>query len=260
MSTGTAQQPPPGVDPSRAQSALPPNTLIILPVRQTVMFPGLMLPLAIGRPPSIAAAQEAVRSERMLGVVLQTDPAVEDPAADQLHRVGTAAQILRYVTAPDGTHHVICRGVRRFRITDFLPGYPFLLARIEEIGVAEVRTPEIEARMSLLKSRAREAIGLLPNVPPELVGAIESLDSASALADFVAGLLDARPIEKQEVLETFDVRERLDKVLRLLTQRIEVLKLSKEIGEQTQESLSSQQREHILREQLRQNSTRARRG
>ena len=113
-------------------------------------------------------------------------------------------------------------------------------------------TPEIEARVRLLQERAREALQLLPNVPPELAAAIENLDSPSALADFIAGIMDAKPAEKQEMLETLDVKERLDKVLALLTQRIEVLKLSKEIGEQTQQSLSSQQREHILREQLRQ--------
>jgi ATP-dependent Lon protease len=159
---------------------------------------------------------------------------------------------LRYVTAPDGTHHVICRGLRRFRVLDFLPGYPFLVARVEEIGINEVLTPDIEARVRLLRERAREAVELLPNVPPEVAAAIDNLDSASALADFIAGLIDAKPEEKQEVLETLDIKERLDKILALLAQRIEVLRLSKEIGEQTQRSLSSQQREHILREQLRQ--------
>src|SRR6202043_1943249 len=134
------------------------DVMIILPVRQTVLFPGITLPLAIGRPSSIAAAQEAVRTEGMLGVVLQTDPAVDDPTAEQLYRVGTAAQILRYVTAPDGTHHVICRGVRRFRVVDFVAGFPYLAAHVEEIDVAEVHTPEIEARVRLLKDRAREAI------------------------------------------------------------------------------------------------------
>jgi ATP-dependent Lon protease len=231
---------------------LPHDALIILPVRQAVLFPGLMLPLTIGRPSSISAAQEAVRTEKLIGVLLQTDPAIEDPTAEQLHKVGTTAQILRYITAPDGTHHVICRGVRRFRAVAFIPGFPYLVARIEEIGETEVVTPEIEARTNLLRERAREAIGLLQNVPAELASAIDSLDSASALADFVAGLLDVRPIDKQDILETIDLKERLDKVLSLLIQRIEVLKLSKAIGEQTQQSLSSQQREHILREQLRQ--------
>ena len=230
---------------------IPADAMIILPVRQTVLFPGIVLPLAIGRKSSIAAAQEAVRSERMLGVVLQTDPAVEEPTPEQLHAVGTAAQVLRYVTAPDGTHHVIAQGVRRFRVIEYLGGFPFLVARIEEIGIAEVMTPEIEARVRLVKGRAQDVIHLLPNVPAEVAATIEHLDSPSALADFIAGILDAKPAEKQDVLETIDIKERLDKVLALLAQRIEVLKISKEIGEQTQQSLSSQQREHILREQLR---------
>ena len=226
--------------------------MIILPVRQAVLFPGMVLPLAIGRPSSIAAAQEAVRSERMLGILLQTDPAAEDPSPDQLHRVGTCAQVLRYVTATDGTHHVICRGVRRFRALEFLPGFPFQVARVEEIGVNEVMTTEIEVRVALLKERAREAIQLLPNIPGEVAAAIDNLTSGSELADFIAGLIDAQPAEKQEILETIDVKERLDKVLTMLAQRIQVLRLSKEISEQTQKSLSSQQREHLLREQLRQ--------
>ena len=231
---------------------LPQDALIILPVRQAVLFPGLMLPLTIGRPSSISAAQEAVRTEKPIGVLLQTDPAIEDPTAEQLHKIGTIAQILRYITAPDGTHHVICRGVRRFRAVAFIPGYPYLVARIEELGEIEVVTPDIEARTNLLRERAREAIGFLQNVPAELASAIDTLNSTSALADFVAGLLDVRPADKQDILETIDIKQRLDKVLSLLIQRIEVLKLSKSIGEQTQQSLSSQQREHILREQLRQ--------
>ena len=226
--------------------------MIILPVRQAVLFPGMVLPLAIGRPSSIAAAQEAVRSERMVGILLQTDPAAEDPSPEQLHRVGTCAQVLRYVTATDGTHHVICRGVRRFRALEFLPGFPFQVARVEEIGVNEVMTTEIEVRVALLKERAREAIQLLPNIPGEVAAAIDNLTSGSELADFIAGLIDAQPAEKQEILETIDVKKRLDKVLTMLAQRIQVLRLSKEISEQTQKSLSSQQREHLLREQLRQ--------
>src|SRR5688572_29901452 len=149
------------VDRSDGHSSLPSGSMIILPVRQTVLFPGMVLPLSIGRKSSIAAAQEAVRGERMLGVVLQTDPAVEDPQPAQLHQIGTAAQVLRYVTAADGSHHAIAQGVRRFRIVEFLPGFAFLVAKVEEIGISEVMTPEIEARVGLIRSRAREAIQLL---------------------------------------------------------------------------------------------------
>ena len=224
----------------------------VLPVRQTVLFPGTVLPFQITRPSSITATQEAVRAERPLGIILQIDDAVDDPTPPQMHRVGTSAQVLRYVTAPDGTHHAICQGVRRFRVIDFVPGFPYMVARIEEIGVSEVMNAEIEARVRLLKERMREALQLLPNVPTELAAAIENITSASALADFVAGVSDVTAAEKQQILETIDVKERLDKILAMVAQRIEVLKLSKTIGEQTQQSLSSQQREHILREQLRQ--------
>ena len=231
MNDPTPQQP---AGKSEAHPPLPNGSLAILPVRQAVLFPGMMLPMAIGRPASIAAAQDAVRTERMLGVLLQTDPAVEDPRPEHLHKIGTVARILRYVTAPDGSHHAICQGVHRFRIVEFLPGFPFLAARIEEIGVSEVLTPDIEARVNLLRERARTALQLLPNVPAEVAGAIEGLESASALADFIAGISDISPAEKQDVLETIDVKARLDKVLAFITARIEVLKLTKEIGEQTQ--------------------------
>jgi ATP-dependent Lon protease len=216
-----------------------------------LLFPGLVLPLTLGRPASIAAAQEAVRTGRKVGLLLQDDPNVEQPGPEHLRRVGTIAEILRYVTSEE-SHYVIVRGLRRFRVEEFLSGFPFLVARIEEIGISEVITPDVEARVRLLKTRAREAIQLLPNLPPEIATAIDSLDSPSALADFVAGIIDIPVSEKQDLLETFDVTQFLDKLLGLLAKRIQVLQLSKEIGEQTQQTLSSQQREHILREQLRQ--------
>jgi ATP-dependent Lon protease len=228
---------------------IPEDATIILPVRNMLLFPGVVLPLTIGRPSSIAAAQEAVRSGRKIGLLLQDDPNIEQPGPEHLRRVGAIAEILRYVTSED-THYVIARGLRRFRVKEFLPGFPYLVARVDEIGVSEVMTPEIEARMGLLKTRAREAIQLLPNLPPEIGAAIDSLDSPSALADFLAGIVDISISEKQDLIETFDVTQLLDKLLGLLAKRIQVLQLSKQIGEQTQQTLSSQQREHILREQL----------
>jgi ATP-dependent Lon protease len=240
-----------GTVPNQNHPAIPEDTTIILPVRNMLLFPGMVLPLTIGRPASIAAAQEAVRSGRKIGLLLQNDPAIEQPGPEHLRRVGTLAEVLRYVTS-EGTHYIIGRGLRRFRVEEFLSGFPFLVARIKEIGISEVITPEVEARMSLLKARARDALQLLPNLPPEIAAAIDSLDSPSALADFLAGVIDIPVGEKQDLLETFDVTQLLDKLLGILAKRIQVLQLSKEIGEQTQNTLSSQQREHILREQLRQ--------
>src|SRR6195256_2618166 len=235
----------------RRHPVIPEDATIILPVRNMLLFPGMVLPLTIGRPSSIAAAQEAVRSGRKIGLLLQDDPNVEQPGPEDLRHVGTVAEILRYVTS-EATHYAICRGIRRFRVKEFLAGFPYIVARVEEIGISEVMAPEIEARMRLLKTRAREAIQLLPNLPPEIAAAIDSLESPSALADFLAGIIDIPVREKQDLIETFDVTQLLDKLLGLLAKRIQVLQLSKEIGEQTQQTLSSQQREHILREQLRQ--------
>ncbi len=256
-----APQPPPRTEQTAAPAAadeatprldLPEGALILLPTRNAVLFPGIVVPLALGRPQSIAGAQAAAQNDRPVGVLLQKDASVESPGPEHLHGVGTVAEILRYVTAPDGNHHLIARGTRRFRVLEFLPGYPYLVARVDEIGEAEVFSTEIAARMHQLKERAREAISLLPNVPPEIAGAVEQMQSPAALADFIANVSDLTPAEKQDLLETFEVGERLDKLLRYLAQQIEVLKLSKQIGEQTQESLSGRQREHILREQLRQ--------
>ncbi|HUA52800.1 MAG TPA: endopeptidase La [Candidatus Sulfotelmatobacter sp.] len=230
--------------------ALPDDALIIVPTRNMVLFPGLVLPVTIGRERSIAAAQEAVRSGHPIGLLLQRAPDVDDPAPTDFHHIGTVASVVRYLTAPDGAHHMICQGQHRFRVLEFLDGWPFLVARVEPISDAEVLSKEVEARLDLLRQRALEALQLLPNVPQELSGAIQGIRSATALADLVAGFLDITPVEKQGVLETFDVQSRLDKVLALLAHRIEVLQLSRKIGEQTQQSLDNRQREYLLREQL----------
>jgi len=232
--------------------ALPEGALPILPLRNAVLFPGIVAPLNLGRAQSIAAAQAAARADRPIGVVLQKDQTVDEPRSEHLHQIGTVAEILRYVTTPDGTHHIVSRGQRRFRVLEYLPGYPFLVARVDEIGEADVYSTEVAARMHQLRERAREAISLLPNVPAEIGNVIEQTKSPSTLADFIANVSDLTPTQKQDILETLDVSERLDKVLRYLAQQIQVLRLSKQIGEQTQESLAGRQREHILREQLRQ--------
>ncbi len=230
---------------------IPEDAIILLPVRNTVLFPGVVLPLTVGRKLSIAAAQEAARSERPIGVVQQRDPAIDGLRETDLYQVGTVAAILRYVTAPDGTHHVISQGQYRFRILSFLEGYPFFVARVERIQLAEVITKEVEARVHHLKRQAAEALMLLPQAPPELAAAIENTASPSALADLIAGFMDLKPGEKQEVLETFDVERRLQKVAGFLAERLAVLRLSEEISKQTKESMDQRQREYLLREQLR---------
>jgi ATP-dependent Lon protease len=234
-----------------ASRPLPDDALIILPVRNVVMFPGGVFPLTVGRERSRAAAQESVRLERPLGVLLQSKPEVELPGPDDLHWVGTSATVLRYVTTPDGLHHAIARGLRRFRVLQFLDGWPFAVARVQFIDDPDQVTPEIEGRARALKQRAVEILQLLPQVPEEMVAALQSVDGAARLADFISGLMDIGAEEKQALLETFDLEKRLDKLLDLLARRIEVLKVSREIDERTRESISDTNRKHLLREQMR---------
>src|SRR6516165_4861681 len=229
---------------------LPPDALIIVPVRNTVLFPGLVLPITLGRPKSISAAQQAVRDQRQVGILLQRTAEVEDPTAIDMHRMGTLANVVRYITTPDGSHHLVCQGEQRFQIVEYLGGWPFLVARVLRIPEPETRTPEIEARFVNLKAQATEAIQLLPQAPADLVAAIQSIEAAPALADLAAAYMDIKPEEKQEILETVDITARMDKVSRMLAHRIEILRLSQEIGRQTKAALDERQREVLLREQM----------
>jgi ATP-dependent Lon protease len=229
---------------------LPDDALMILPVRNMVLFPGLVVPLTVGRDRSRAAAQEAVRLQRPLGILLQSRPDIENPKPEEMHWVGTTANVLRYVTA-EGSHHAICQGQQRFRVLQFLEGYPFPVARVQLIDESEPSDPQIEGRGRALRSRASEILELLPQVPQEMAAAIQSIEGPGKLADFIAGLMDIGAEEKQALLETFDLRARLDKVLELMAKRIEVLKVSRDIDEKTRESIGDANRKHVLREQMR---------
>lgn len=236
--------------PAQTIQPLPPDALIIVPVRDTVLFPGMVFPLAIGRPKSIAAAQQAVREQRPIGVLMQRDAEVGEPAAIDMHRIGTLANIVRYITAPDGSHHLVCQGDQRFQVIEFLSGWPFMVARVQRFEEPQTRSSEIEARFLNLRNQALEALSLLPQAPQELVGAIQAVEAPGALADLAVSYMDVKPQEKQEILETVDVAARIDKVSRLLAHRIEVLRLSAEIGKETRSKLDERQREVLLREQM----------
>jgi len=234
-----------------AARPLPDDVLIIVPVRNVVLFPGTVFPLTVGRERSRAAVYEAARLQRPLGVLLQSKPDVDQPGTADLHRVGTTANVLRYITAPDGTHHAVCQGVRRFRVLEFLDGYPFMAARVESVSEPTAEDSDIEGRALGLKERATEILQLLPQVPEEVVSALQGVEGAARLADFIAGLMDISAEEKQALLETFDLKTRLDKLLDLLAHRIEVLKVSREIAARTRGSIDDSQRKHLLREQMR---------
>ncbi len=252
MSEATAATPdasaPAQVDESVAP--VPGDALIIVPVRGMVLFPGVVLPVTLGRPRSILAAQRAVREQRPVGIVMQRNAETADPIPADMHAMGTIANIVRYITAPDGSHHIVCQGEQRFRAVDYMSGWPFFVAHTLRIPEPTDLSDAIEARFVHLKSQALEAVRLLPQAPEELIATIQNAEQPGALADLVATVMDATPDEKQEVLETVDIVARLDRVSRLLAHRIEILRLSQEIGRETRASLDARNREVLLREQM----------
>jgi len=250
-SPGDASQPGGQPATTDAAMAVPEDAMIIVPVRNLVLFPGMMAPIAIGRERSIAAAQYAIKADRAVGIVLQRNPQTQTPEGTDLSAMGTVATILRYATTPGGTHHIICQGQERFRISAYLSGYPFLVARIERVvEPSGAGDREIEARFLQLRERAVEVLELLPEVPKEMVAAVHSVEAPATLADLVAGYLDIKPEEKQQLLEEVDLRRRLDQLLAVVSHRVEVMKISREIDQRTKASVSKREREFLLREQM----------
>ena len=175
---------------SRTEREIPADAIAIVPVRQLVLFPGHgdpgdARPAALGRRrPGRGTRRAADRHPA------QRDASVDEPGEIDLYRIGTVANVVRYLTGKDGSHHVVCQGEQRFRVVEFLHGWPFLVARIERLETPDADSPEIEARFINLKRQALEALELLPQVPQELVQQINAINDAGALADIVAAYLD----------------------------------------------------------------------
>ncbi|KXB32715.1 DNA-binding protein [Dechloromonas denitrificans] len=231
-------------------AAMPDDGLLIVPMRNVVLFPGMILPLTLGREQSIFAAQQALKLERPVGILLQREPEIDRPGPDDLYGFGTVANILRYLTLPDDTHVIVCQGVQRFRVIEYLPGYACPVVRFAGIDDLKVANNEITARFIRLKERALQVLQLEPQASLEVSSAVKGISSPGALADLIAGFLEIGPNEKQAVLEAVDLVPRLDLVLDYLLRRLEVLKLSREIDERTKASLDERQRHFLLLEQL----------
>jgi len=237
---------------SPEQAATRPDNALILVASTNVLFPGVVMPLAPSRPAAVAALQQAARDGGHVAVVLQRDPTVEAPGLADLYAIGTEAQLLRYVTARDGTHHTIVQGLGRVRLIKTVDELPYPAVTIERIAEPAAEGTEIAARAHQLRERALETLRLIEQAPPELVATIQNVEPPGLLADLVTSLLDLPPAEKQEILETVDLRARLDSVLWRLAYRLEVLRLSTDIGNRTRQTMEGRQREFMLREQLKQ--------
>ena len=230
--------------------SIPAGALAILPLRNTVLFPSTIMPLAVGRAASLQLIEEAVRQQLPVGFVAQRDPKIEGPQPKDLFGVGTAADILRMFGLPDGQRQIIIQGRQRFEIAEFLETDPFLVARVTMVAETVPHSKEFEARILNLRQEAARALSLLPEPMSELRTTIERIDNPLALIDLIASTLDLPLPEKQEILATLDPETRAQRVSEKLARQIELLELSKKIGEQAKESMDHAQRQYFLREQL----------
>ena len=232
---------------------LPPDVVPIVPMRNLVLFPQVLAPITIGRPRSVAAVARAIGSKDPLIVVLQRDPTVDDPGLADMHPVGTLARIVQHARGDESQWHVVCQGIERVRVLELVPGHPFMAARVERLEDKAAARPSAQAEaLSLqLRERAAELLSLLPSVPAELTQVMQATAAPSQLADLAASLVDAEPEQKQVLLETLDTEARLRGVLELVTHRLQVLRLSQEIGARTKEQFDDRQRRVLLQEQLR---------
>lgn len=236
--------------PALGEQADPPATLILLPVRDTVLLPGVVMPLTISNPAAAAALQEAARTEQHVVLVMQREPYADAPALSDLHAVGTEARLLRYFTGRDGSHNAIVQGIGRVRPVAVHHTAAQWTVTVDRIAEPTNRNAEIDARFHQLREQSLDTLRLIEQAPTELAVTVRSIDQPGALADFVTGLLDLTPFEKEEILETIELLPRLDRVIARLAYRHEVLRLSHDIGQQTRAAMEGRQREFLLREQL----------
>ena len=224
----------------------------VLPVRDTVLFPGAVIPLSVGRESSLALLNSLEGTEKLLGVVAQLDPRIEDPAGTDLHGVGTFARVHKLVRMPNGNAVAFLEGLERIRVTEVIGIKPFLRARVEaQPDLADQPDAELTALVQNTQEVFREVVARSPQLSDDLQAEVMNIDQAGRLSDFVSSTLPSlTTMVRQELLETFSVRKRLETLINELTKEREVLELRNKIHDQVQEQVNQTQREFLLREQM----------
>jgi len=229
-----------------------PRELPILPIRNTVLFPGVVLPITVGRDKSIKLVQDAYAGDKIIGVVSQQDQTVEEPNFDDLHKIGTVAKIVRLLKMPDGSTTVIIQGKKRFELIELLDTEPYIRAQVSEF--AEIKPAKsikkFEALVSSLKDLALQIIKVSPNIPSEAAFAIKNIESHSFLVNFISSNMNAEVQDKQNLLETADLKKRAEMVLEFLTKELQMLELKNDIQSKVKTDIDQQQREYFLHQQM----------
>jgi len=229
-----------------------PRELPILPIRNTVLFPGVVLPITVGRDKSIKLVQDAYAGDRIVGVVSQQDQTVEEPNFEDLHKIGTVAKIVRLLKMPDGSTTVIIQGKKRFELIELIDTEPYIRAQVSEF--AEIKPAKnikkFEALVSSLKDLALQIIKVSPNIPSEAAFAIKNIESHSFLVNFISSNMNAEVQDKQNLLETADLKKRAEMVLEFLTKELQMLELKNDIQSKVKTDIDQQQREYFLHQQM----------
>jgi len=228
-----------------------PGEMGILPLRNAVLFPGVIIPLAVGRPKSVRLLEEVVPQERPIAIVAQHRAETDDPEPGQLYTVGTAARIVKVIKLSRDNYSVIVQGLYRIRLKSWLAVDPYHRGVFEEVTPSEGSGDvETDALAINLRTTAKEVIKLMPEIPADASGMLDNVNDAGQLADLIASNLEISTAEKQEILETTEIQERLTRVLTLLSRQLEVLRVSDRINSQVKEEIDKSQREFYLRQQM----------
>ncbi|UCE05057.1 MAG: endopeptidase La [bacterium] len=227
-----------------------PDTLAILPLRDFVVFPYMVTPLIIARPKSMRLIDEVMENSKLLGLVAQKQPELEDPDIDNLFRYGTVAYILKMLRFPDGSLRILVQGLSRLKIIKFIQAQPYFAARIKKLQDKSEINIEVQALTRNISNQFQRIMTLVPNLPDELQIAVMNMDDPGRLTDLLASNLNLSLFEKEDILETLDIRDRMDKLTVYLNREIEVLEMGSKIQTQVQSEMGKNQREFYLREQL----------
>jgi len=228
-----------------------PDELPVLPLKNTVLFPGVVVPITVGRDRSLKLVKEAYESDKTIGVVSQKDEEDEDPDAEDLYKVGTVAQILKLIKMPDGSKSIVIQGKTTFKVQEFLQKNPYFKAHVDPYRQEmDLEGVELDASIRSVKETASKIVNLSPNIPSEASVAINNINSPNFLLNFISSNLNVSTSDKQEVLEIQPFSERIERVMEFLNKELQVLNLSEEIRTKVKSDIDEQQRDFYLRQQM----------
>lgn len=226
------------------------SNISILPLKNSIFFPGAVIPITVGRTKTIKLIENVVKIKGVIGIVTQKSPNIEDPNFEDIFSIGSIARIIKVTRTGKNGFNIVVEGLKRFKILTIIQKDPYFIAKVEILKDKNLNNIEVDALYLNLKGMAREVIDLLPEIPLMAKQLVDSISFPGHLADMIAANLDANIEEKQKILDAIDIKERLAIVLKLLNKQREVLKLSNKIHMQVKGEMSRSHREYFLRQQL----------